>query len=307
MKIKMLNGILIVDILSILLIVSIVFIPSTMARVILGLPFLLFFPGYTLVATLFVNSEGMDNIGRMALSGAMSIAVVALIGFGLNYTPWGIKLEPVLYSISAFILVTSVIALVRRARILKTNRITTEFIVKLPSWGDSTFNKSFSIILIILIFSALGVLGYTIAVPRIGERFTEFYILGADGKAQDYPTQYTLKDGQIIQVVYGDGTVDAISGLGKVTMGIVNHEHKTEVYYVKMTIDGEPVRISIGGTPMDTLDIVKLQPGEKWEKEIGIIPQHTGDAQKVELLLYKDGETTSTNSLQLSVNVKPSE
>ena len=101
MKLKTLNGILIIDILSVLLILSVVFIPSTVARVILGLPFLLFFPGYTLVAALFVKKEGMDNIERVALSCGMSIAITALIGFGLNYTPWGIRLEPVLYSLTA--------------------------------------------------------------------------------------------------------------------------------------------------------------------------------------------------------------
>ena len=123
MRIKILNGILIIDILSILLILSIAFIPSTVVRVILGLPFLLFFPGYVLVAALFVKKEGRDNLETVALSCVMSIAVVALIGFGLNYTPWGIRLEPVLYSIAGFIIVMSAVALTRQARILKNKQI----------------------------------------------------------------------------------------------------------------------------------------------------------------------------------------
>ena len=307
MKLKILNGILIVDILSLLLILSILFIPSTLARVILGLPFLLFFPGYTLVATLFVKKDGMDNIERLALSGGMSIAVVALIGFGLNYTAWGIRLEPVLYSISAFILITSIIALIRRARTLKKNTFITEFTLSLPKWQDSTFNKALSIFLITAIFSTLGVLIVNIAVPKISEQFTEFYILGADGKAQDYPTEYYMKNGQIVQVVYSDGTTDSISGWGTVTLGIVNHEQQTVAYSVKITIDDEPMNIESGGATTDSLVPIELQQGEKWEKEIGIVPRQTGDNQEVKLLLFIGTETTPKYSLQLFINVNQSE
>jgi len=99
LKVKLPIDLLIIDILSVLLILIIIFIPATVARVILGLPFLLFFPGYVLVAALFPRSE-MDAIERIALSFGMSIAVTTLIGLGLNYTSWGIRLETVLYSIS---------------------------------------------------------------------------------------------------------------------------------------------------------------------------------------------------------------
>ena len=304
MKLKTPNGILIVDSLSILLILSIIFIPSTPARVILGLPFLLFFPGYTLVAALFVKKEGIDNIERIALSCGMSVAVSGLIGFGLNYTTWGIRLEPVLYSISAFIFVTSVIALIRRARILKTNIFPAEFALTLPGWGGSTLNKSLSIVLVIVIFVALGTLGYTIALPKIGERFTEFYILGIKGKAQDYPTEFFINYLGVTQVIYGNGTFEAMSGAGSVTLGIVNHEQQTEVYFVKMTINGEAVNIDFGGTNTTILGPIELQQGEKWENAIGIVPHRTGDNQKVELLLFKGAETAPENSLHFWINVK---
>ena len=284
MKLKTLNGILIIYILSVLLILSVVFIPSTVARVILGLPFLLFFPGYTLVAALFVKKEGMDNIERVALSCGMSIAITALIGFGLNYTPWGIRLEPVLYSITSFIFVTSAIALIRRARILKINKVTTGLNLSLPGWGGSTFNKSLSIILVIAIFGALGTLGYTIFEPKIGEKFTEFYILGINSKGQYYPTEYVMNNGQITQVIYGNGIVDAINGFGIVTLGIVNQEQQAAVYWVKMTINGEPVNINFGGIISNVLGPIELQQGERWEQKIGITPQQTGDNQEVELL-----------------------
>ena len=62
------------------------------ARIVLGVLFVLFFPGYTLVAALFPARNSIGRIERLALSFGLSIAVVPLIGLGLNYTPWGIRL-----------------------------------------------------------------------------------------------------------------------------------------------------------------------------------------------------------------------
>jgi uncharacterized membrane protein len=303
LKIKILNGIFIIDILSVLLILSIIFIPSTVARAILGLPFLLFFPGYTLVAALFIK-KAINNIERIALSCVLSIAIVGLIGFGLNYTYWGIKLMPVLYSITAFIFLMSAITLIMRAWKLKTNIFISEFSFDLPGWGPNKFNKYLSIVLIITIFSALGVLSYTIVEPRIAERYTEFYILGITGRAQDYPVDYVIDNGKITQVIYNNGAMDTTSGMGIVTLGIVNHEQQTVDYSVKMTIDGEPVDINFDENNIGMIGPIELKQGEKWEKIIGIVPLHLGENQKVEFLLYKGGQIAENNSLRLWINVK---
>ena len=67
-----------------------------------------------------VKKEGIDGVERVALSFGMSIAITALIGFGLNYTTSGIRLEPVLYSIFCFIIVMSAIALIRQKKLTGT-------------------------------------------------------------------------------------------------------------------------------------------------------------------------------------------
>jgi len=304
LKIKILNGILIIDILSVLLILLIIFVPSTVARAIFGLPFLLFFPGYTLVAALFVKKERMNDIERIALSCIFSIAIVGLIGLSLNYSPWGISLEPTLYSIAAFVFLMSAVGLIIRACTFKTNKFTTEFHFNFPGWRLNKFNKYLSIIIIVAIFGAMGVLGYFIAVPVVSEGFTEFYILGINGQASDYPTDYVLDNGKISQVIYSDGTLDTTSGAGIVTLGIVNHERQTEVYYVKMTIDDELVNINLSETITDILGPIELQQGEKWEREIGIVPLHTGENQKVELLLFEDAGTTLKDTLRLLIDIK---
>src|SRR5659263_694396 len=71
---------------------------ESVLRNILGLPLVLFLPGYALIAALFPAKSDLDGIERTALSFGLSIAVVPLMGLGLNYTPWGIRLLPILIS-----------------------------------------------------------------------------------------------------------------------------------------------------------------------------------------------------------------
>ena len=302
MKFKALIPVLVVDILSILAAVSAIFFPSTVVRTILLLPFLLFSPGYALVEALFPRKNELTGIERLALTVGMSIVVVSLVGFTLNYTPWDIRLESVVYSIAVFILLFSAIALIRKAMTGKF-RIIAEYRISLPGWGGNAFNKSLSVILLIAILGAFGLLGYTVAAPMIGERFSEFYLLGRDGKAQDYPIEYVMENGTVVQVIYSSGMIDTTGGIGKITLGIVNHEQQTMSYSVQMAIDSQSVNIG-SSSENARLGPIELRQGEKWEQEIGISPQHTGNNQKVELFLFKNSETTPVESLVLWINVR---
>ena len=304
MKIKLPIDLLIIDILSALLILSIVFIPGTAARIVLGLPFLLFFPGYILVAALFPRDE-MDSIERIALSFGMSIAVVALIGLGLNYTSWGIRLEPVLYSIFIFIAIISAVAIMRR-RSYGRKELTSVINVEISRiFQGSTLNKTLNVILIVVILGAVGTLIYTIAKPKVGEKFTEFYILGINGQAADYPTDFTLNsNNEVVSVQYGIDTLAVKEKWGRLTLGIVNHEQQDTSYTIVMQIDGTVVNMPFQDGSVQNLGPIILVPEEKWRQEIGIVPQHTGDSQQVELLLYKNNETEPYLNLHLWVNVK---
>lgn len=113
LKISILNELILLNLLVMVLIIATIALPFDGLRVALGLPFLLFLPGYTLVATLFPRRQGIDVLERIALSFGMSIAIVSLIGLILNFSNWGIRLEPVLYSVASFIFITSIIAWLR--------------------------------------------------------------------------------------------------------------------------------------------------------------------------------------------------
>jgi len=87
-----------------------------------------------------------------------------------------------------------------------------------------------------------------------------------------------------------------------VIIGIVNHEHERADYRVEMWIDGEKSKLRIDGQDRDDIE-VELDHGEKWEQEAGYVPQKAGERQKVEFVLYRDGEPYFDDPLHLWIDV----
>jgi uncharacterized membrane protein len=86
----------------------------------------LFLPGDSLIAVLFLRKDDLDAIERIALSFGLSIAVVPLLGLALNYTPFGIRLSPILIVLSIFTISLALGAYVRRSRIPEGDRFAVE-------------------------------------------------------------------------------------------------------------------------------------------------------------------------------------
>ena len=76
-----------------------------------------FLPGYSLIAALFPRKDDLDGIERIALSFGLSIAITPLLGLALNYTPFGIRLLPILIVLSVFTISLAMGAYVRRGKI----------------------------------------------------------------------------------------------------------------------------------------------------------------------------------------------
>ncbi|HOW05346.1 DUF1616 domain-containing protein [Methanospirillum hungatei] len=196
---------------------------ETPIRVLLALPLVLFIPGYALIAALFPTDEDLDLIERIALSFGLSIAVVPLIGLGLNYTPWGIRLDPIVISLSLFTIIMVLIAQGRRAMTDPDDRyqfpadeimagIREEFF---PTEGNRT-DKILSIILLISILAAIGTTIFVIVFPKEGEKFTEFYILGEKRMAADYPDRLFIGEEYPMYI------------------GVGNHEYRNVSYTIEV-------------------------------------------------------------------------
>jgi uncharacterized membrane protein len=191
-------------------------------RVLFALPVMLFIPGYVFIAALFpeagnnpdddtvdgaseqddtrsterdtrsasetaavIEAErgGIDGVERVALSFGTSIAIVPLIGLVLNFTPWGIRLIPIVVSLSGFTVVTAYVAARRRLALPPDVR----FRVPYREWLATTRRELFepddrrdaalNILMVASILLATASVGYAVAVPKQGEAFTEFYLL----------------------------------------------------------------------------------------------------------------------------------
>jgi hypothetical protein len=85
----------------------------------LGTLFVLFIPGYLTIEALYPEEESLKPLERVALSIGLSLAIVPLIGLILNYSPWGIRLEPIMISLSIYNIVLMIIASYRKYRLLR--------------------------------------------------------------------------------------------------------------------------------------------------------------------------------------------
>lgn len=264
--------------LSVLLIVIIAALPSNPLRVVLGLPFVLFFPGYALVAALFPGRSDLGGVERLALSIGLSIAVVPLVGLILNYTPWGIALYPILTAAFLFIASASAIAWYRRRQLPEDERFSVRFAANLGEWAAvKGWDRALGLLLVLLAVGAIGTIAYAATTPATGEAFTQFYVLGPDGRAEGYPDDLRLGE------------------QGLVILGAVNNEHKDGLlYHVDMLIDGEMER---------TIGPIELDHEQAWEMSVGFTPARTGDDQLVEFLLYQQGDEDPCESLQLRIDV----
>jgi len=90
--------------------------PLIPIRYLLGAISVLFMPGYSMVEALYPRGDEMAPLERLALSIGLSLAVVPLIGLMLNYTPWGIKLIPVVASNTALTIALLTAAALRKMR-----------------------------------------------------------------------------------------------------------------------------------------------------------------------------------------------
>ncbi len=306
MKIKLFNEILFIDALTILLILAIVFIPLHSVRIILGIPFFLFFPGYMLVLALFTGSKIIGVVEKVIVSFGLSLAVDALIGLGLNYTPWGIRLEPVLFSLSAFVILSSAIAFFRQSQTHERLWFIHAFHLRLPGFESTFINKMLAVILAITILGTVGTIGYSLVSAKTGEKFTEFYLLSTNGKAENYPTDFILTDTQITGVGYA-GIFNNSDKLGWITLGIINNQQTKTIYSISLKIDNQLANMSYAGQSFDRLEGIELMQGGKWEGEVGFAPSHIGNSQKVEFLLFEDGKSIPQETLHIWINVKGSQ
>jgi uncharacterized membrane protein len=143
------------------------------------------------------------------------MAIVSLISIGLYYTPIGLHLESVLFSICYFTIGIGSLALYRWGKIHPDIRFFISFSFSLPK-ANNKLDRILSAVLVIAIIMTIMTFVFVILSPRSLEKSTEFYLLGPEGKATDYPK-------------------NLIKGENKnIILGIINHEYRTINYTMEI-------------------------------------------------------------------------
>lgn len=113
------------------------------------------------------------------------------------------------------------------------------------------------------------------------EPFTEFYVLGPDGNASNYPKNLSVGE------------------RGRFVVGVTNHEHRDVTYTLVVELDDRVVQRR--PVPVDR--------GATWEEQMSVTPRSAGDTV-LRLSLYRGTDPSLDaapyRSLKIEMNVSES-
>jgi uncharacterized membrane protein len=250
-------------------------------RIILTLPLVLFIPGYGIIAALYPKKRDIELLERIALSFGLSIAVIPVIGFGLNFTPWGIRLDPIVLSLSLFTFVMILAAYYRRSLVVEDERFRFPFSdvalagkKELVPQGRSRVDHVLGAILLLLIFSAIISTIFVFTAPKGEEEYSEFYVLDENRTASNFPSRINVSQNYPIHI------------------GIGNHENRNVIY----TIETWTLRTEFDNIT-NTSRIVAMEPNDRMtftlaDRKTAIIPYNLSVKEtgydRVEFLLFNE-------------------
>lgn len=269
-------------------------------RAVLGLPLVLFLPGYVLVAALFPATPGRRSrtggsgltqllrtgspgwYERLALSFALSLALLPLFGLVLATTPWGFTPASVLVTLGGFIVLGALIASVRRLRLPRDRRYeipTREASADLyrglfgqESGVDAVLNG----VLLVSVVIALGVFGYALVAPPDAAGSSEFQILTESDS------------GELVASGYPDEL--AAGDSAELTAAITNNEGEETTYTVVVEVhrvdpEGEEL------TVLERSELTRMEAtvadGETAHLDHTVSPAMTGENLRLNYYLYQ--------------------
>lgn len=277
---------------------------TTPLRAVFGFAFVLFVPGYALTAAVFPrrrpdsetvapeSSSGGDRddvrriritgIERFVFSMGASVVVAPLAALALNFTPWGIDLLPALVSLSAFTVVMTVAAAVRRQALPTGERFRVPFRRWFRNAGTGQYSPNsrsdviFGIALVLALVLAASSATYAVTTPDQSDPHSEFYLLtendAGDLVADGYPQNLTTDSSEPIVV------------------GVNNRENRPQRYTVvvelqETTSEGNEARVT-GAETLERFETDRLETDETWQQTHQLTPTMTGDSLRLTYKLF---------------------
>ncbi len=252
-----------------LALLSLVDLPAV--RMLLSLPLLLVFPGYAVVAALFVRGDEVRMLDRAILAVGLSLAVTPVAGLLVLWRGGAMDRVSTLAGVGAVMMGGTLVAAIRRRR-AGVSRVTDctptgETRVRWPAtMGPATG------IAVATLLLGLGLWATQSAQTRRTEAYTEFYVRP--------PTSQVL-DGFPLPVT---------RAAGEVVVGVANREGRPMRYTVHVRLDGEVV-VRLTGIALDS--------EQTWERRVRVpLARPPGLVQAV-VQLY----TTETGAPYREANV----
>jgi uncharacterized membrane protein len=304
---------------------------DTPVRIVVALGVALFVPGYALIAALFpehgparaddetmtstdaptagaeegTEGDGIDLLERVVLSFGASVALVPTVGLVVNFTPWGLRLVPILAGLTLLTVPLTVLAAARRGRLTPQERFDPHPGRRLVSGfrGLTTPNDRTEAVLNVVLAASLllaaGSVAYAVGAPGPEEEFSEFSLLTesetGDLVATDYPRNLTA----------GEPT--------SLVVGIANAEGGPETYTVVTQLQRVQIREQ-NVTVADRHELGRftrtLADGETANVTREVTPRElTGERLRLQFLLFRGevpespNEATAYRETHLWVNV----
>ncbi|MBM4438153.1 MAG: DUF1616 domain-containing protein [Actinobacteria bacterium] len=187
-------------------------------RVAIAVTFVLFLPGYLATAALFPRAADLSGPERLALSLGLSLAIVPLVGLALNFSPWGIRLEPIVLSLDLLA------ALLVGAIAFQRGRLGDDAFV--PDWPAGRAPSRGDVLTVALV-GLSGIGRFVVVRLTLGEsqpqRFTEFAMVGPSGTLSDLPV--AVAPGAQVEL----------------RLMVTSHEGIVLDYRIRPSLDGRPL------------------------------------------------------------------
>jgi uncharacterized membrane protein len=248
-----------------------------------AIPFLLFVPGYALIAALFPNRESMYQqhrlvgLERTLYAVVASICLAVIVGVNLDYTIWQIRPVPVVSALAVVTYLSTLVALYRRkTSSSETTKSAVQFNTlsnsrRQPSDGDVRLG---SIVVGVAIVVALVSVALVAAQPQRGETYTELGLLTENNgtlQADGYPEEMALGESSELYFT------------------VVNREQQQTDYVVvvqltQTTPTGDVTESARLNTYSET-----ISPGDTWQQRHTVTAVLEGERLRLTYLLYRDG------------------
>lgn len=228
-------------------------------------------------------TAGIDSLERFSLSVVISLGLVPLIAFVVNYTPYGLRLAPIVLAVGGVTGVLLAIGFVRRVKtptdrryrvapVRGTAALWSRYVVgderqtgeRGPLVPSSNGQRLFNVLLVVSLLTLVGTVGYAAVTPPGDDNgFTEVYLLTQTGDgeytSEELPRQFTAGESQRLFVALG------------------NHENEDARYSVVVTL---------GETELSRFETT-VAAGETRRVEREITPTQTGDSLPLRFLVYR--------------------